>query len=561
MMRMMPICLLISVAALEAADPSASIRSSKTYLPEKLPDARGWGASKGEETKAEITADGLRIVDAGTKRTQLHCYSYHWGARPDRGGAVEATVRLVSCTQRSGMCIHVSDGAHEDGLTLYPDRIVLSGSELEHRMDTTDRPHAYLVRIAGINIEVWVDGRLVIDGWGRFTKPAYHGRRLVMFGSISSAATAEGYWQRLRVAASVIPAVQVAGAEDVIVYRREGVYACFPSFTVLPDSRWVTGFGTRVRRSHIDGTGGSARAVSADEGRTWELTKQRFDGPRSLRADGARIVPPARGWVYVDEKKLPEIKARGRRWMHVRKGTVAYLGDPRVRITTADGKTRTTDLPCPAPAGVMSFHHSCSFLHQGKLWLTAIYGSTSPDGSSGVWGIRSDDDGEAWQVVQIAAPRSIGRGFNETAVCDNGRGEIVAMMRPKDERMNTFQCFSSDGGKTWGPPQDTGFWGYPCHVLLLRDGRLLCSRGYRRDSMGVRATLSADGGHTWDLANEIVIRSDGTGNGGDNGYPISVQKTDGNIFTIYYLNDGENVTHVAGTHWPLPPASSSKAGL
>jgi len=308
-----------------------------------------------------------------------------------------------------------------------------------------------------------------------------------------------------------------------------------------------------VRRSHIDGTGGSARAVSSDEGQTWKLTKESLSDPRFLRGDGARIVPYARGWVYVNEKDLPEIKKRGRTWMRARKGVVAYLGDPMVRMTSADGKSRTITLPCPAPAGVMGFHHACSFLHRDRLWLTAIYGSTSPKGPSGVWGIRSDDDGETWEIVQIAAPRSIGQGFNETAICDNGRGEIIAMMRPKDQRMNTFQCFSRDGGKTWGPPQDTGFWGYPSHVLLLRDGRLLCTRGYRRDAMGVRATLSSDGGHTWDLENDIVIRSDGTGNGGDNGYPISVQKKDGNIFTIYYINDRENVTHIAGTHWPLPP--------
>lgn len=84
---------------------------------------------------------------------------------------------------------------------------------------------------------------------------------------------------------------------------------------------------------------------------------------------------------------------------------------------------------------------------------------------------------------------------------------------------------------------------------------MLWTRGYRRDSMGVRALISADGGHTWDLANEIVVRADGAGNGGDNGYPISVQKANADIFTLYYINDETNVTHIAGTHWPLPKAN------
>lgn len=547
--------LVVGMLLAASADPvGPAIEWDRVYTPDKLPDACGWGASKGAETRSELTPDGLHIVDAGTQRTQLHCFSRSWSARPDRGGAAQATLRLVSCTGPSGMCLHVSDGTHEDGLTFYPDRIILSGSGLEYAMDTTDAFHTYLIRFAGIHIEVWVDGKLMIDGWGSFTKPAHNGRRVVMFGSVSSAATGEAFWKDVRFASAIVPAEQVQGAKDIVIYRREGVYACFPSLKILSDGRWIAGFGTRSRRSHIDNTGGSARAVSTDEGLTWAPTKESPGDPRIVREDGTQINAHARGWVYVDEKELPEIKKRGRSWMHVREGTVAYLGDPRVRLKSPDGSSRVINLPCPAPAGVMSFHQNCSFLRLGKMWLTAIYGSLSPKGPSGVWGIRSEDDGETWDIVQIAAPRSIGLGFNETAVCGNSRGELVAMMRPKNQGMNSFQCFSSDAGKTWGPPEDTGGWGYPSHLLLLKDGRMLWTRGYRRDSMGVRAAISDDGGHTWDLANEIVVRADGTGNGGDNGYPISLQKANGDIFTLYYINDEENVTHVAGTHWPLPKA-------
>ncbi|MBT3379520.1 MAG: exo-alpha-sialidase [Lentisphaerae bacterium] len=542
-----------AVGAIRAEPVGPGIAWTRVYSADVLPDACGWGTSKGAETRSELTPDGLHIVDGGTRTTQLHCFSRSWSARAERGGAAQATLRLISCTGRSGMCLHVSDGTHEDSVTFYPDRIRLAGSDLEYAMDTTDTFHTYLIRFAGINIEVWVDGKLAIDGWGSFIKPAHNGRRTVMFGSISSAATGEAYWKDVRFASAIVAAEQVEGANNVIIYRREGVYACFPNLKVLPDGRWITSFGTRSRRSHIDNTGGSARYVSNDEGLTWARSSELLPDPRMVREDGTAINPHARGWVYVDEAELPAIRERGRRWMSVRKGTVAYLGDPRVRFRHPDGTTsRVLELPCPAPAGVMSFHQSCSFLRLGKVWLTAIYGSESPKGRSGVWGIRSEDDGETWDVVQIAAPRSIGLGFNETAVCANGQGEMVAMMRPKDGAMNTFQCFSSDGGKTWGPPEDTGAWGYPSHVLLLRDGRLLWSRGYRRDAMGVRALVSADGGHTWDLKNEIIVRADGTGNGGDNGYPISAQKTDGDVFTLYYINDNENVTHVAGTHWPLP---------
>lgn len=546
--------LLVPLAVIACAQTVApEIAWDVIYTPEALPTASGWNQSAGENTRSELVEGALRIVDAGTSGGELHCYSQHWGARPDRGAIVRATVRLVDCTDRSGMCVLVADGTHESSLTLYPDRIALSHLDLEYEMDTTDDFHTYEIRIAGINIEVWVDGRRVIDGWGRFTHPAYDGRRAIMFGSISSAATAEAYWRELRYVAYNIPATPIEGAEHVIIYRQEGVYACFPSLIRLDDGRLYTTFGTRARRSHIDNTGGSAAAISSDGGRTWALTDERPTDPRHVREDGAIINPHAGSWRYVPEDQLPEIQARNRRWMHAREGTIAYLEDPRVRIELPGGEVRLVELPSPLPGGTMGHQAASAFLHEGALWMTAIYVAPGQEGLTSVWVIRSGDNGETWELVEVAHPIGDRVGFSETALCDTGRGEIIAMMRSgSGGEYNSYQSFSSDGGRTWSPPEDTGIWGYPCNVIRLADGRLLCTYGYRRDAMGIRAVLSDDGGHTWRLNEEIVLRADGWGNGGDNGYPLSVQLEDGHIFTIYYLNNRENVTHIAGTHWTPP---------
>jgi len=525
------------------------------YTAREVPTDVGWGGGGGDNTSAEITEQGLHLVDAGTANKELRSYSRSWGARPDRGAVVQATVRVVSCTSRAGICLLAADGVHEEGLTLYPDRIECGGSGLKHEMDTTNDFHTYQLRISGMNLEVWVDGRLVIDGWGALTTPAHEKRNVVVFGSISSASTGEAFFKDVRYSTGPLPK-RIEGAADVVIYHKPGVYACFPSLTRLSDGRLVSGFGTRVRRSHIDGTGGSARMISVDGGRTWEPTEESFVDPLHVREDGTVFHPNARGWIYVDEKELPQIQERGRHWMKAREGIVAYLGDPQVSVTRPDGTKQTVELACPVKGGVMSFNSS-SFIHQGKLWLMAIYGADGGQDEkvpSGVWGIRSEDDGESWEVLPIGLPLGDTIGFNETAICDNGKGEIIAVMRPTPETHNSYQCFSSDGGKTWSQPEDCGFWGYPSNVIRLQDGRLLCTYGYRRDGMGVRAVLSSDGGHTWDVGSEIILRADGTGNGGDNGYPISVQLEDGHVFTIYYLNDSENVTHIAGTHW-MPPAA------
>lgn len=542
---------LILIASVSWGQPQmAQIDWTGVYTAQELPGDAGWGGGGGENTSAEVTEQGLHLVDAGTANGELRSYSRNWGARPDRGALVQATVKVVSCASRAGVCLLAADGVHEEAITLYPDRLECGGSGLVYPMDTTDDFHTYQLRISGMNFEVWVDGKPVIDGWGLLTAPAHQHRNVVVFGSISSAATSEAYFKEVRTSTGPLPK-RLEGAEDVVIYHKPGVYACFPSLTRLDDGRLVTSFGTRVRRSHIDGTGGGARMISADGGRTWQPTDETFTPPQNLREDGTVLIPGARGWIYVDEAELPQIKERGRHWLKAKEGTVAYLGDPQVTVVKPDGTREVIELPCPVKGGMMTFNSS-SFVRENDLWLCVIYGADGPEALSGVWAVRSEDNGETWEVLPVALPMGDDLGFNETAICQNGMGELIVVMRPTPENHNSYQCFSNDGGKTWSKPEDCGFWGYPSNLIRLRDGRLLCTYGYRRDGMGVRAVLSSDGGHTWDTANEIILRADGTGNGGDNGYPLSVQLEDGTIFTIYYLNDNQNVTHIAGTHWTVP---------
>ena len=119
---------------------------------------------------------------------------------------------------------------------------------------------------------------------------------------------------------------------------------------------------------------------------------------------------------------------------------------------------------------------------------------------------------------------------------------------------------STDRGKTWGKVNKTPVWGYPQHLLPLRDGRLLMTYGYRRYPYGIRACISHDGGVTWDMDNEIILRMDGGAGAGkpsrvgnwDLGYPVSIELPDGRILTVYYFNQGQSNCHIAGTFWKLP---------
>jgi hypothetical protein len=91
---------------------------------------------------------------------------------------------------------------------------------------------------------------------------------------------------------------------------------------------------------------------------------------------------------------------------------------------------------------------------------------------------------------------------------------------------------------------------------VLRDGRTLCTYGYRRAPFGERAALSEDG-INWAMSDEIVLRDD-NGNH-DLGYPASSETDPGEILTVYYqkpaFDPADIHRHKAGiyaTRWSVP---------
>jgi len=111
---------------------------------------------------------------------------------------------------------------------------------------------------------------------------------------------------------------------------------------------------------------------------------------------------------------------------------------------------------------------------------------------------------------------------------------IRATARPyndMDPRCLLWESFSDDNGRTWTAPFATLLWGFPPHLLLLSDGRVVCSYGYRRPPFGQRACVSVDG-VSWRLEDEVILRDDAPN--GDLGYPASVELSPGLVLTVYY---------------------------
>jgi len=314
---------------------------------------------------------------------------------------------------------------------------------------------------------------------------------------------------------------------------------------------WLSWSGGR--ESHVCPFGQVCAMTSRDEGKTWTFPRVLHDSATDDRDSG--VVETARGTLlvttftslaYEDSYKKATAMAE-----HTEKGWVskampperftrwkaaherlndeerkAELGEWLIRSTDG-GKTWSPRIPTVvnSPHGPIQLRDG-RLLYLGKqLWTT----------ERKIGAAESRDDGLTWQwLAEIPArPGDEGvRGFHELHAVEAADGTIIAQIRNHnpENKGETLQSESKDGGKTWSVPHSIGVWGLPSHLLKLRDGRLLMSYGHRRPPFGNQARLSSDHGQTWSEA--IILSGDGIG--GDLGYPSTVELGDGTLLTVWY---------------------------
>ena len=163
--------------------------------------------------------------------------------------------------------------------------------------------------------------------------------------------------------------------------------------------------------------------------------------------------------------------------------------------------------------------------------------------------LRSDDDGWTWKVISVIGPK-----HNETDLFPLGGKRWLAAARV--DKMELVQ--SDDNGVTWQTPEPvTKRNEINGHLLRLADKRLLLSYGVRvKGQRGVCAKLSSDEGRSW----SEPLRLAHTADGGDCGYPSSIQQADGSIVTAWYSNNSPQHTgyHLGVTVWKAPLAAKNK---
>lgn len=191
------------------------------------------------------------------------------------------------------------------------------------------------------------------------------------------------------------------------------------------------------------------------------------------------------------------------------------------------------DIPLPGYPIGLATSDAVVEVAPGEI-IMPLYGR-SEQWEEGAFLVRSYDYGASWtEVAHIAVHDA--PVFQEPAMCQLGDGRLLCMFRTEHKGHGyIYQAISCDKGHTWSDPECLDLWGYPADLLSLSTGRILATYGYRQFPTGVRYCL-AGSDLRWPIEDEQILRADGH-DGGELGYPSSIELSNGEIFTVYYFTD------------------------
>jgi Neuraminidase (sialidase) len=190
-----------------------------------------------------------------------------------------------------------------------------------------------------------------------------------------------------------------------------------------------------------------------------------------------------------------------------------------------------------AVEGVDRIATRTDYIPLGKRECLMFGSAAKADQKEGrVFCARTADGGLTWKLVSLIGPEPKGYMIMPSTV-QLSEGKYLTTIRHFDpDRHGSIDAYlSNDGGTSWSfvceaAPNIGG--GNPPALVLMKDGRLALTYGYRAKPYGVRARVSENQGRTW--GDELVLRDDALS--GDLGYPRAVQRPDGRIVSAYYFN-------------------------
>ena len=376
-----------------------------------------------------------------------------------------------------------------------------------------------------------------------------------------------------------------------VVCKQPGNYLMCPTIAQKADGELLVVF-SGDREEHVCPFGKSQIVRSQDGGETWSEPETINNTPIDDRDAGIIVLRSGTivmAWLAVANWDRDVLSRAGDppevldAWMRHRDKTPAEaMAKSRgywTRRSTDGGRTwePAVDSKAFAPHGPIELQDG-RLLYASYTWPSAMIGLRSPlddpsveVGDTETVAAESTDEGRSWRIIgKIPVPTmSHDRvNYSEPHVVEAADGRLVCLsryeppdpeLRPEEVRDRANgdwylrQSESTDGGRTWSEAQKTPIWGFPPHLLRLYNEDILVTYGHRRPPYGgARACLSHDGGRTWDIDNEIVLRDDAAPPGRDLGYPATVELEPNELLTVYYQPEtaGEKPC-VQATRWSL----------
>ena len=328
------------------------------------------------------------------------------------------------------------------------------------------------------------------------------------------------------------------------IFEAPGEYCAWPDLVRTAGGDLIVLFCKS--EEHLGPDGAILLSRSTDNGTNWLAPEVVFDTPIDDRESGITVLSDGRLLAhFVSTFHSPEKYAALR--------PLAYEQPVLTRWT------EFVQRPEYRRAEALAGSYNALSTDGGRTWSAAVPGRDAvhggiqlDDGTLLVASYRETLDSITvnvanrplvpWTTIAtVSSPRPDSLRFGEPHVLQLPSGRILMMIRATtkpyndgDERCHLWETFSDDRGRTWADPIETPLWGFPPHLLLLSDGRVLVTYGYRREPFGQRACISEDG-LNWDRSQEIIIRDDAPNK--DLGYPASIELEPGKVLTVYYQPD------------------------
>lgn len=349
------------------------------------------------------------------------------------------------------------------------------------------------------------------------------------------------------------------------LYHDPAVYSAWPAIARAGNGDLVLTFNRTEQHMSPDAAVTVMR--SPDDGRTWTAPVNAVDTVLDDREGGLTMAPNGELLLHV-------------RSVFWKPETYDALGPEAYPRPMLERWMKEVVQPEYLAAADLDGSHLYSSTDHGQTWEhigwgpDSIHGGvTLQDGSIMIGAYRelrdaikvyhATDSRAEWRHIHTQESANPSLRFGEPHIAQMPSGRIVIMMRatgrPYDDRrldLYLWQIYSDDNGQTWSEAIPTPMLGFPPHLLVLSDGRLLCTYGRRTAPFGQRAMISEDG-ITWNPATEIILRDDAPNH--DLGYPVSIETSPGEILTFYYQkpdwnpdNKHDHTTAIYQTRWTLP---------